>query len=205
MQIRHTLHKKTEYNECHHLFAFPSVCSTYSLNSFFFSTYNVIPVFIYSAFLYYVKWCLLIHACTPLIHSLCTLWIWPKFIASLVCLLSFFKILLILTPHIRDLTCLCSCDEKRCKFIFFLKQSRTCCIYISAVAKWVLVQMRKSQLYTGEEMKMVCWNRSLYFSQALFTAKTGFHFSKWKPFLFFFWGILVWTGITMTKASDMFL
>lgn len=130
-------------------------------HSFFFSNHNATPVFIYSALLYYVKWCLLIHACTPLIHSLCTLWIWPKFTASLVCLLSLFKLLLILTPHIRDLTCLCSCDEKR------LKQSETCCIYISGVAKWVLVKMRKSQL--GEEM-----------NKSLFTDKTGFLLVFWR-------------------------
>lgn len=162
-----------------HLFAFPSVCSTYSLNTACFS-----PVFIYSAILYYVKWCLLIHACTPLIHSLCTLWIWPKFIASLVCLLSFFKILLILTPHIRDLTCLCSCDEKMEIHIF------------SEAEQNLYLHKRSSKTSSGSNEKIsaiywwwnedVCWNKSLYFSHALFTAKTGFHFSKWKPFLLFF-------------------
>lgn len=83
-------------------------------------------VFVYSAILYYVKLCLWIQESSPLIHSLSTLWIWPKFVVSLVCPPLFFFILLLLKPRVWDPTDLAvylvlGGKRTRWKLIFLVK------------------------------------------------------------------------------------
>ncbi len=153
IQIRHI-----GYNECHNLFACPSVCSSSSLNSFFFLNYNATPVVIYSAILSKCKTMPIntcMHTTNPLAMHLVNL----TQIHCFPCVPAFLFYIIINIDA----------AHKRSDLPMFLWWKNI----FSEVERNLLYlhkrrsKMRTSQMYTGEEM-----NKSLFTDRCLFFGGT---------------------------------